>query len=285
MQLNRSTIATILVLLTVVILMVMFLLRPQGEVEFIIAPEEATLTFNGSSRTIRNKETVSFSPGVYTFSIKRTEFSTETVYITVEKDKKIRAIVALNPQTDAAREIIKSNSESVKITQEYEENKRARLFKALPLSGVNYSVEACKSIKYPTTDKKALCITSPTEAGESTAELIIMQLGYDISHYEVLYGPSTLKTLIKTDTYKIQAYQNDPAEHPELYITPINVPYVPPNAPYNEQLESIRLASLARMEAEGYNHDNYVIIFSNIYLSQYNVDVHNHSEEASSSLD
>lgn len=285
MQLKKSTIIIILLALTIVTVLAAFFLRPQGKVEFALAPEEATLSFNGSTQTIRNKQVISFSPGTYTLSVTRDDFSTETTSVTVEKNETVRTVIALDPQTDAARKIIESNPESVKIAQEYKNLLDARLFKSLPLSGVNYSVDSCKSVKYPATDKKSLCITSPTEAGEATARLAILQLGYNVDDYEVLSGKSTLKSFIKTDTYKIEAYQNDPADRPQIYITPLNVPYVPPNTPRNEQLESIRKASLAELEKQGYDQDNYVVIFSNIYLSKYNVDVHNHGEGAESSLD
>lgn len=285
MQIKKSSIIIVLISLTLVTVLAVFLLRPQGKVQFALAPEEATLTINGNDRTIQNKQTIAMSPGTYTLTIKRDHFSTESTEITVKKNETIRTVIALDPQTDEARKLIESNPESVKITQEYKEVVRAKLFKSLPLSGVNYTVESCRSIKYPTTNKKALCLTSPTEAGETTAKLAILQLGYNLDDYEVLAGKSTLKTILKTDTYKIEAYANDPAKRPQLYITPLNVPYVPPMAPRNEQLESIRTASLAQLEKEGYKQSDYVIIFSNVYLSKYNEEVHNHSEGAGTSLD
>ena len=286
MRIKKSMIIIILATLTVVSFAAAFLLRPQGEIELALAPEEATLTVNGNSQQIQNKQVLSFSPGTYTLSVKRDDFSTESVSVTVKKNETIRTVIALEPKTDAARKMIEANPESVKIAQEYKDISRDRLFKALPLSGVNYTVESCKSVKYPTNkNKKALCITSPTQAGEDTAKLMIAQLGYDVADYEVLAGKSTLKTFITTDTYKIEAYQNDQADRPQLYITPLNVPYVPPNAPRNEQLESIRSASLAELEKQGYDEHNYVIVFSNVYLSQYNVDVHNHGPDDSHSVE
>ncbi|HEV7951857.1 MAG TPA: hypothetical protein VGO98_00575 [Candidatus Saccharimonadales bacterium] len=285
MQLKKSSVIIILVVLIIVTVVAAFFLRPQGKVEFVLAPEEATLSINGNAQTIRNKQVISLSPGTYEISVARDQFSTKKASVTVEKNKVARTVIALDPQTDAAHKIIESNPESVKITQEYKELRQSLLFKSLPLSGVNYSVEACSSVKYPTTDKKALCITSPTFAGEETAKLYILQLGFNVDDYEVLTGKSTLKTLIKTDTYKIESYANDPADRPQLYITPLNVPYVPPNAPRNEQLESIRIASLDHLEKEGYIRDNYVIIFSNVYLSRYSADVHNHGEGVNSSLE
>lgn len=285
MQLKKSTLIIILTILAIVTVLAAFFLRPQGKIEFALAPEEATLSVNGSSRTIRNGQVISLSPGDYMLSVKRDQFSTETANVTVEKNEIVRTVIALSPQSDAARKIIESNPESVKIAQEYKELQQARLFKTLPLSGVNYNIEACKSVKNAETDKKALCITSPTEAGEITAKLAIAQLGFNVDDYEVLSGKSTLMTLIKTDTYKIEVYKNDPADHPQLYVTPLNVPYVPPTTPRNEQLEAIRTTSLEHLAREGYDHDHYVIIFSNMYLSRYNVDVHNHgSDNANTSV-
>ena len=285
MQLNKSSIIIILVIMTVITTAAAFFLRPQGKIEFALAPEEASLTINGSTQPIKNKQIIALSPGTYTLTVKRDQFSTESIEVAVKKNETLRTVIALDPQTDEARKIIADNSESVKITDEYKENIRSRLFNSLPLSGVNYSIDACESIKYPNTDKKALCVTSPTEAGEATAKLAVLQLGYDLDQFEVLSGKSSLKTIIKTDTYKVEVYANDPADKPQLYVTPLNVPYVAPNAPRNEQLESIRTASLADIEKAGYEHDKYVIIFSNMYLSRYNVDVHNHGEGAGSSLD
>lgn len=285
MQLKKSTIIAILAALTIITVLAAFFLRPQGKIEFALAPEEATMSVNGNTQTIRNKQQISLSPGNYTLSVKRDQFSTESVNVTVKKNETVRSVIALAPRNDAARKIIENNPESVKITQEYKQIQHSRLFKSLPLSGVDYRVESCKSVKYPATDKQALCITSATDAGGETAKLAILQLGFNIDDYEVLTGKTTLKTFIKTDTYKIEVYQNDPADRPQIYITPLNVPYVPPTAPRNEQLEAIHTASLEQLEREGYEHEKYVIIFSNMYLSRYNEDVHNHGEGTDSRLD
>jgi hypothetical protein len=85
-------------------------------------------------------------------------------------------------------------------------------------------------------------------------------------------------TVMKTATYKVEAYITDTADKQSLYITPLNVPYVSLSEPYNAQLESIRTTSLAELEAAGYPNKNYEIVFSNNYLTRYNVDHDQHTD-------
>lgn len=284
MKMKKSSIIVSLIAVAAIIALAWFFLRPQGKVAFSLAPEEMTLSINDKHQVIRHNQTVSLNPGTYTFKFSHNAFSTETKTVTVKNNETINFAMALNPQTDAARKIISDNPESVKIIEKYKLQQETELALLMPINGTGFSIKSCRSAKQPQSGKKAFCITTQHATSERLAKLYIKQLGYNPDTLEMMAGSKNLMTILSTDSYKVEVYSTDKEEKPTLYITPLNVPYVPPNAPRNEQLESIRTESLKDLESQEYVLNDYIIIFSNMYLSRYNAD-HVHSNDGDNSLE
>lgn len=284
MKFNKSSIIIALVVIASIIALGWFVLRPQAKITFSLAPENMTLAINDKVQQITHNQTISLKPGTYTFKFSRSEFSSVTKTLTIKDDDAIEFAMALNAETDAAKKIIADNPESAKIIEQYQLQQENELASLLPINGNGFTLNSCRSILFPQSEKKAFCITTKDDVGLRFANIQIKQLGFDPEKLEMMFGQKNLMTIIKTDTYKIEAYRTDTNKEPELYITPLNVPYVPVFTPQNEQLESIRIDSLNDLEAKGYKLDNYEIIFSNVYLSRYNAD-HTHSPKDNRSLD
>jgi hypothetical protein len=255
-----------------------FLLRPQATVTLRLAPSSATLAFNNTSQSVSNGQSLQIKPGNYTFTFSRDEFSTEKKTIEIKNHDNITVTMALAPQTDAARKLINDNPESVKIAAEYKEQRVTELAASMPVTGTGFSIKTCPSVKYPATDKKAFCIVTANPNSERLGRLYLKELGYNLDDLEILVGSSNLMTVMKTATYKVEAYITDTADKQSLYITPLNVPYVSLSEPYNAQLEALRTTALAELEAAGYPNKNYEIVFSNNYLTRYNVDHDQHTD-------
>ena len=289
MNIKRSHIIIGLTIGIILVAAGWFLLRPQGTVEFRLAPETVTLTLDGKNQSIKKGDTLTLKPGSYTMTFTRDEFSSEKRTVVVENHKTAKVTVALTPQTDAARKLISSNTESVKITEEYKVIKADDLAAKMPIKGTSFSIKSCPSFKYPGMKNKAFCIITINANSERIARLYLKEQGFNPDNLELMSGSSNLMTLLKTSNYTVEAYITDTADKPSLYITPLNVPYVDNSVPYNQQLEDIRSNSLADLEKDGYILDKYIIVFSNIYLSKYNADHfhagHDHGDDESHSLE
>jgi|GEM_PF-1655900 len=272
MQLNKPLI--IIIGLVVILLSVAgwYFSRPLGTLEFALAPNTVTLSIDGKNQTVEHGQTIKLKPGKYEASFASENFQTNTQSIIVEDKRTVKVVVALTPLNDAGKKQL-DNDESKKVIEEYDRIQYKELIESLPLSGVNYSITACPSVKQPGKDIKALCIATKSAAGEAAAKESLEQLGYNPDRLEILVGTETTKRILITDTYKVEFFTNTQIEHATkttLFITPLNVPFVEFNAPRNEQLENIKSDALAALEAQGYKLDNYDIYYSNIYLSRYN---------------
>lgn len=281
MNIKRSHIIIGLIVGIIVIILGWFLLRPQGTIEFRLAPETVTLTLDGKDQSITKGQTIHLKPGSYNMTFSRSEFASEKRTVVVKNHETIKVTIALTPQTDAARKLISDNAESVKISEEYKAIRADDLNAKMPIKGTSFSIKSCPSIKHPGTKDKAFCIVTINSNSERIARLYLKEQGFNPDHLEILAGSSNLMTLLKTPSYKVEAYITDTSAKPSLYITPLNVPYVDNSVPFNQQLEDIRTTSLADLEKNGYTLDKYIIVFSNIYLTKYNAD-HVHEGEGHS---
>lgn len=288
MQLQLSKPVLIIIAVAVIGLSILgwYLGRPQGVVEFAVAPQEMTVNYQGKDHSVKNGQKMSLSPGTYDATFTRDDFQTETQTIVVKNKETVRVVIALAPLTDAAKQLL-ANSESQKVVKEYQAIQYKELIKTLPLAGVNYTINACQSIKQPDTDNKALCIATKTAAGQAAARKSLEDLGYNLDELEVYNGTENLLTVILTDTYRIDYYPNTKIEHATkkpLFVTPLNVPFVPANAPTNPTLEGIKSAALADLKERGYNVDKFDIYYSNVYLSRYNPVTETHGDHYSAPL-
>jgi hypothetical protein len=260
---------------TVVVLLVLswYVSRPQGSLEFALAPQSVQLTIDKKVQTITHKQILKLTPGTYeaTFSAEGFESLSDTLI--VEDNKTKRTVLALTPITEAAKKQLADNAESQIVIKEYEQVKFKRLTESLPLSGVNYAIESCPSLKQPGSDTKALCIIADTPEGETAAKNNIRTLGFDPDTLEVMTGSENIKILFAKPNYKIEHYTNTKPEagtgKTALFITPLNTPFIPLTTTFDAQLEDIRTAALKDLTTNGYQLDNYDIFYANFYLSKY----------------
>ena len=274
LQLSKPLLITIAALIIGLSILGWYLGRPQGSIEFAVAPQEINFAYNGKTQTIKNGQFIKLAPGTYNATFSRDDFQTETQTIVVENKKTSRIVLALTPLTDSAKKLLADSPESQKVIKEYKTVQYKKLIDSLPLSGVNYAINACQSIKKPDADNKAVCIVAKSEAGKASARKSLEQLGYNLDDLELYSGTDSMLTVIATDTYRIDYYPNtkiEGATKKPLFITPLNVPFVPATATFNQTLEDIKTAALKQLKDDGYPVDKFDIFYSNVYLSRYNV--------------
>jgi hypothetical protein len=273
LQLSKPLLVTIAVIIVGLSILGWYIGRPQGSIEFAIAPQEVTFTYNGEKQTIKNGQFIKVAPGTYSATFARDGFQTDTQTIVVENRKTNRVILALTPLTDSAKKLLADSPESQKVIKEYQSVQYKKLIDSLPLSGVNYAINACQSIKEPKAGNKAVCIVAKTEAGKTTAQKNLEQLGYNLDSLELYSGTDNMLTVIATDTYRIDYYPNtkiEGATKKPLFITPLNVAFVPATASFNQPLEDIKTAALKQLKNDGFPVNEFDIFYSNVYLSRYN---------------
>lgn len=275
----------ILSILTIIILSVVgwYFTRPQGVIEFVLAPQQLTFVINGKEREISHNEKIKLTPGTYKVAFTRDGFRTEEKSLIVEDDKQHRIVMALTPLTDAAKKVLADSSESQNVINEYKQVKSNELIKNLPLSGVNYSINACPSVKQPKTDTKAVCIVTTTTQGEKAAKDTLQQMGYTLGDLEILVGTENIRSIIRTDSYRIDYYKDVQTEGTDklpLFITPLNLPYVPYATTFDPASEAVKTAALNDLKERGYDVNQYAIYYSNIYLSRYNTNADRPDEHA-----
>lgn len=274
MNVNRPVI--IFSILSIITLSIVgwYFSRPQGSLEFALAPQSVDLTLEGEQQTIEHNQILKIPPATYTLKIEAEGFETFTKTVVVEDDKTNRVVIAMTPLTDAARKQLKDSTVSQKVIKEYEEVKYQELQSSLPLSGVDYAVISCPSIKQPESDSKAICINSDTKAGELNARKKIQDFGFNPDSLEILTGTENIRIIMTKPTFKVEYYANTKPEvgtgKTALFITPINAQAVPYTTTFSPELETIKKTALAELESNGYNPKKYDIFYNDFYLSKYN---------------
>lgn len=248
--------------------------RPQGSLEFALAPQTANLTIEGEQQSIEHKQILKLPPATYDLKLEAEGFETFTKTVVVEDDKTNRVVVAMIPLTDAAKKQLKDSTESQKVIKEYEEVRYQELQSSLPLSGVDYAIISCPSIKHPEAENKAICINSDTTAGELSARKKIQDFGFNPDSLEILTGTENIRIITIEPTYKVEYYANTKPEtgtgKTALFITPINVPVVSYTAVNSPELEAVKKTALTELESNGYDPKKYDIFYNDFYLSKYN---------------
>lgn len=267
----------LLIITTIIAIVAAYLLRPQGEIKFSIAPKEVTMKSSDSERTVTREQVIKLKPGMYTFSFSREGFSSTQSTIEVKDNETTEAFVALEPVTAEARMIIDNDPESAEIIEKYRALKQEELLSRLPITSAGFSLERCTYIGTSDTDQKAVCLNTSNQNSRQVADEYLDRLGFSLAGLKVYSGENNLMTLARTDTYRIEFYSGD---HSKLFITPMNVPYIPPTVENNDQLESIKSAALIALDNMGATEENYTITYSNSYLARYNEDIyHAHSPD------
>ncbi len=283
MKIHKRSIIFGIIVGTILLAATWFFTRPQGSIELALAPGEMQMKNGEQTQTVKHKQTIKLSPGIYELSFGREDFSSVKKTVTIEKGETSRVVVALTPQTEAAEEILRNSPDSQSVIKEFKESQYAELINTLPIAGVGYSISACQSLRQPKSDQRAICIDASTASAEQAATQELARLGYAVDELELLVGPGSSKTVLRRDSFMVEYYTNTELEHsekPALFVTPLDVPFVAFNAPRNTQLETIKTEALAAIEDEGYDLKEYDIFYSNVYLSKYNPSDDDHSEHA-----
>lgn len=179
-----------------------YFIFPKSYIKISIAPDQASLSIDGGSpRQVTSGQTVFVLAGKHTYKVSRDQFDSQTVTITSANNETKEVLVALDPQTDAARALLNTaNSQSViqrvgsrKLDTAQESiTKNYPILKDLPYTSHSFEIDACSSQKYPNDSSKiALCVYSNDPTGvQPIVEGVIKNLGYNPGDYEIIYEPA-----------------------------------------------------------------------------------------------
>lgn len=206
---KRKTILIIIGLIIAAALatvLIIYSITPRSTLTLLLAPEEGLVSIDGGSKqSVKNKQNLNVTPGKHTVEFSRSEFDSFSKDITIADKQTVEVIIALNPLTDAARQLLLTpGADEVvqrftgeKMTKETSQlNKDYPILSILPIEARLYVVNMCKSIKYPDdTTKIALCADVYQEGLEPYVAKHITSLGYNPADYEIIFvnkfSPST----------------------------------------------------------------------------------------------
>jgi hypothetical protein len=146
-----------------------YLLIPKTYIIFATAPGEITVVINGKpAQQVKNKDQIMVGEGHYKITASRSEFDSYTAEFDVKSGSTAEFLVALNPQTDAARQLL-LDSASQSVIQRFHGNRLTSetqkitdtnpIVSVLPISARLYTVYACPSVKFVGDSTKiAVCV-------------------------------------------------------------------------------------------------------------------------------
>jgi hypothetical protein len=177
---------------------VIYLITPRSTIVLRVAPTEVYLSIDDNPvRLVKNLQTINLAPGSHSLTFSRDEFDSKTIEVITENGESRDIISALNPLTDAARDLL-LNDESDAVIQLQtgesiiEDGQKLRekypILKDLPITARLYVVNVCKSVKYPDDETKiALCADVYHDGLKPYIEKDISNLGYNPKDYEIIY--------------------------------------------------------------------------------------------------
>lgn len=193
------------VFVAVIIGIIIYALIPRATILFNVAPDEFTVKINGSAHKIKTGESITVAPGDLSIEVSRDEFDTYTEKISLKNGEQHEVLYALNPLTDAARQLL--TSEKSRLVIERIGGKKVQegakklddtypLIKELPIKYRYYTITTCDSEKYPDDpDKIAICVELYDLEAKQTAIEDIESRGYKLSDYEVIFQDQTYEAL------------------------------------------------------------------------------------------
>ncbi len=170
---------------------------PKAFIQFSIAPENVFLDINGSSKAIKNGDKLRLAPGDYKIILSASGFSTYSKDVVLANNQNFELLVALTPQTDAAKQLLLNDSSQAIMQRFYGKQasidnniilKNYPLVSILPIQARLYSIAACPSQKYPNDNTKiAICVTESQDGLDPYVLKDISSRGYDPNNYEIIW--------------------------------------------------------------------------------------------------
>ena len=201
---RRNLIMLIASFCVFIIGLVVYSLVPKTQLLFSVAPHQVMVNFDGQNRQVTSGSKIGVKPGTYKITVSRDQFDSYNLSVTVASGKTSEVLVALDPQTDAAKELL-NNKESQDIIQRFNGNKmddyQQQLKKDFPIINILpiqqrlYYIYPCQSQKYPKdTTKLAICVDITADEVKPYVETYIQSKGYDLNNYEVIWNNQSTAT-------------------------------------------------------------------------------------------
>ncbi len=202
---NKILIFGGLIVLGLITISVIYSLIPRSTISLALAPEEGFISIDGGSKqSVKNKQTLDVTPGKHTVKFSRDEFDSFSKDITVANKQTLEVIIALNPLTDAAKQLLLTpDAQEViqrfvgeKMTKATDQlNKDYPILSILPIQARLYVVNPCQSANHPSDPTKlALCVDVSQPGLEPYVYKDITSRGYNPADYEIIFKSSPSPT-------------------------------------------------------------------------------------------
>lgn len=205
MQVSRSRVLKIIggLVGVVIVGLVIYNLIPRSTIVFAVAPEEVTVVINGDERTIQNGQSITVAPGEIILEIKRDEFEPAGETFVIENRETREVLIALEPLTEAARELLLNDGSQLVIQRiggKRVEAGAAQLAEKypiindLPINERFYTITMCDSEREDAeSGDLAVCIKLFELQARQSALNDIERLGYSLEDYEIIVQDRTFQ--------------------------------------------------------------------------------------------
>lgn len=182
----------------VLLLLFIYAFLPKTQVVFSIAPGQVEVSIDGKPKqSVKYNDKLSVSAGKHTITASQTDFYPYTTTIDVKQGETAEFLAALNPLTEAAKQLLTDdNSQSViqrfygkTFTKQTETiTKQNPIISILPINARLYTVYACGSKKYPNDPTKiGICADMYHADLIPYIEKDIKSRGFNPADYEMIY--------------------------------------------------------------------------------------------------
>jgi len=177
--------------------LIVYMLIPRASLLFSVAPENVIVTINGHNHKIETGKTITVAPGDLSISVSSENFDTYTTTVTVKNGEEKELLLALKPQTDAAKKLLETpksqeiiqriaNVNMKKFSQQL--LKDYPILSVLPLKDKFYTVTSCPSqVHVNDLTKVAICVNLFNLQAKQSAIDDISNHGFNIDDYELYF--------------------------------------------------------------------------------------------------
>lgn len=195
---KRTVIIGAVIFTLIIISLVVYSQIPRSYIKFATAPQQVTVSVDKNKQSVNNGDTISVTPGNHDITVSRDGFESYTKEVNLTNGQAIEFLVALNPLTDTAKQLLTDDKSQAVIQRFYgdiiikqtnDTIKNNPILNILPIQARLYNILACPSQKYPhDTTKIALCINETNSSLEPYVLQDIQSRGYNPSDYEIIWN-------------------------------------------------------------------------------------------------
>lgn len=194
---NKNKLLISLGVIFIIIFSIVYLLTPRATIKLSVAPDKVFVSVNNINKAYKNGDSLSIKPGDYSIKVSADGFDTYTTTISIKNHGNKELLVALKPNTDAAKQLLLNDKSQAIMQRFYGKDlinqtdtlvKKYPIINILPINARLYSINLCSSVKFPNDKTKiALCVKEAQDGLDPYVLKDISSRGFNPDDYEIIW--------------------------------------------------------------------------------------------------